>query len=192
MNIEGTLTEVTEKLQHFMLTLAPILIGFVFLAIVINLMTYIQRQSMSRALKEKAKEVNKGYSTDNAYDESEDDDEVEVDDFTITQPSTIFENEKADELNNYDALKVEEEGSLGEEAQARTVEEKVIHNILQSEASTDEMKERAESLLPHFATPSQEEIELKNKQDDIELDLRTLERIVDGRIELDKIKAPSK
>lgn len=188
MNIEGTLTEVTEKLEHFMLTLAPILIGFVFLVIVINLMTYIQRQSMSRALKEKAKEVNKWYSTDNAYDESEDDD------FTITQPSTIFENEKSDELNNYDALKVEEEGSFGEneEAQARTVEEKVIHNIMASEASTDEMKERAESLLPHFATPSQEEIELKNKQDDIELDLRTLERIVDGRIELEKIKAPSK
>lgn len=182
MDVEGKVTEITDIFQRIVLSVTPLLIVVILTVLALRLIIYLQKGAIEKTYKEEKQELNEVVLED-------EDDENWDDDTIFTDESTVFQNEnekeKIEELNSYDALKCEE-------AQERTVEEKVIHNILSSEASTNEMKERAESLLPHFATPSKEEIELKNKQDDIELDLRTLERIVDGRIELDKIKTPSK
>lgn len=93
-------------------------------------------------------------------------------------PQTVEDDENLYESEG------QEEWGLEEEVPLKTIEEKVIHSILDSDASTEEMKTRAETLLPHFASPTAEEIALQNKQEDFELDLVTLERIVKGRLDL--------
>lgn len=64
--------------------------------------------------------------------------------------------------------------------QARSVHEEVLHEILASKEATEEMKKRAEAMLPHFKSMSLEEEQVDMIRNDYELDLRTLEGILQG------------
>lgn len=70
--------------------------------------------------------------------------------------------------------------------QARSVHEEVLHEILESKEATEDMKKRAESMLPHFKSVSSEEEQTEIKRQDFEMDLQTLEKIMKGNPELKK------
>lgn len=63
---------------------------------------------------------------------------------------------------------------------ARSVHEEVLHEILASKEATEDMKKRAEAMLPHFTSMSPEEEQSEVKRQDFELDLRTMEGILRG------------
>lgn len=69
---------------------------------------------------------------------------------------------------------------------ARSVEEQVLRDILASKEASTDMKERAKELLPHFKGKSKEEQHQEMKREDFEMDLQTLEKIVNGRVSLDE------
>lgn len=69
---------------------------------------------------------------------------------------------------------------------ARSVEEQVLRDIVASKEASNDMKERAKELLPHFIGKSKEEQHLEMKREDFEMDLQTLEKIVNGRVSLDE------
>lgn len=69
---------------------------------------------------------------------------------------------------------------------ARSVEEQVLREILASKEASNDMKERAKELLPHFKGKSKEEQHQEMKREDYEMDLQTLEKIVNGRVSLDE------
>jgi hypothetical protein len=69
---------------------------------------------------------------------------------------------------------------------ARSVEEQVLRDILASKEASNDMKERAKELLPHFKGKSKEEQHQEMKREDFEMDLQTLEKIVKGRVSLDE------
>lgn len=89
------------------------------------------------------------------------------------------------ELKSQTVEKVQETQELLEN---RSIEEIVLDTIIASDVASKEMKERAEKLLPHFLTPTQEEIQLQNEQNAIELDLVTLERIVEARAQMSELE----
>lgn len=70
--------------------------------------------------------------------------------------------------------------------EARSIEEKVLLEILESQEASDDMKERAERLLPHFAGVPESEKAIALKRQDFELDLLTLETIVEGTLKLEE------
>lgn len=70
--------------------------------------------------------------------------------------------------------------------QARSVHEEVLHEILASQEATEDMKKRAEAMLPHFKSASPEEEQVEMKRQDFEMDLQTLEKIMNGSPELKK------
>ena len=67
---------------------------------------------------------------------------------------------------------------------ARSVHEEVLHEIMASKEATEDMKKRAEAMLPHFKSVSPEEEQTEMKRQDFELDLQTLEKIMNGNPEL--------
>lgn len=98
------------------------------------------------------------------------------------------------ELDTEKKMDIQRELELQNEREAeqkkeRTVEENVLTTILSSEESTEEMKQRAEQLLPHFKGKTEAEQRRELKQQDFELDLLTLERIVKGNKASEEIKA---
>ena len=71
-------------------------------------------------------------------------------------------------------------------SQARSVHEEVLHEIMASKEATEDMKKRAEAMLPHFKSVSPEEEQTEMKRQDFEMDLQTLEKIMNGSPELKK------
>lgn len=103
------------------------------------------------------------------------------------QEDTATRTKKANEL----AEKMGKELDATKETEkvrktARSVHEEVLHEILASKEATDEMKERAEAMLPHFKSVSPEEEQTEMKRQDFELDLQTLEKIKAGSLELEE------
>lgn len=94
-----------------------------------------------------------------------------------TNGSTALKD-KPEEASKEAGTEVEKEK---EPAEGQPVEAVILSTILQAEDSTEDMKKRAEELLPLFEKPSKEEQLIASNQLEYDLHLKTIEGIAQGK-----------